>query len=183
MSRSTAAALLTALQADEVQPYFAFKLEFDNGTLRYWTGIGDRTIDSETYTGSGQIIGLTSVSEVVDLSAKNLTLTANGIDSSIVNLALTEPYQNRPASVYFGEQSISNAVKIFAGTIDTMTIVDEGDTSTISIVLESNLVRLQSSSSQRYTDENHQSRYDGDTFFSFVQDIQDRQIVWGRNNA
>lgn len=183
MSRSTAAALLTALQADEVQPYFAFKLEFDNGTLRYWTGVGDRTIDSETYTGSGQIIGLTGVSEVVDLSAKSLTLTANGIDSSIVNLALTEPYQNRPATVYFGEQSISDAVKVFAGTIDTMTIVDEGDTSTIAIVLESNLVRLQSSSSQRYTDENHQSRYDDDTFFSYVQDIQDRQIVWGRNNA
>lgn len=183
MSRSTAAALLTALQADEVRPYFAFKLEFDNGTLRYWTGIGDRTINSETYTGSGQVIGLTDVTEVVDLSAKNLTLTVNGVDSSLVNLALTEPYQNRPATVFFGEQSISAAVKVFAGTIDTMTIVDEGDVSTIGLVLESNLVRLQSTSSQRYTDENHQSRYDGDTFFSYVQDIQDRQITWGRNDA
>ncbi len=183
MSRSTASLLLTALQGSEVQPYFAFKLEFDNGTLRYWTGIGDRTVDSETYIGSGQVIGLSGVEEVVDLSAKKLTLTANGLDSSIVNLALTEPYQNRPASVYFGEQSISDAIKIFAGTIDQMTILDEGDTSTIQIVLESNLVRLQSSSSQRYTDENHQSRYDGDTFFSYVQDIQDRQIIWGRNNA
>jgi len=183
MSRSVVTALLNSLQSTEVRPFFAFKALFDNGNLRFWTGIGNRTINGEVYTGSGDVIGIGGIEEVVDLSARRMTITINGVDSAVTNLALTEPYQNRSAYVYLGEQSQSDVLQIFAGTVDTMAIMDQGDQSFIEIGLESNLIRLQQSSNWRYTDENHRSRYSGDTFFSYVQDIQDRVVVWGRENV
>ena len=66
---------------------------FDVGPLYLWTGIGDRTIGSNTYLGTGQMLTLGGMEEVSDLSAKAMSLTLEGVDSSIVSIALQEPYQ------------------------------------------------------------------------------------------
>ena len=97
MSRTINSGLLTALTGDLVEPYYAVELFFDNGTLRFWTGIGDRTIDSNTYTGTGSLLSVGPSEEVSDLSAKSMSLTLTGLDSSIISLALQEPYQRRQA--------------------------------------------------------------------------------------
>jgi hypothetical protein len=64
--------------------------------------------------------------------------------------------------------------------MNKMTIQDSGETSTIQMSVESNLLELERSSGWRYTEENHKSRYSGDTFFSYVQAIQDKTLTWGR---
>jgi hypothetical protein len=82
--------------------------------------------------------------------------------------------------MYLGEQSTSSVVEIFSGKMDKMSIVDEADSSTIALTVESKLIELERPSGWRYTDENHQSRYAGDTFFSYVQSLQDKTLVWGK---
>ena len=67
--------------------------------------------------------------------------------------------------------------------MNTMTIEDSGETSVISIAVESKLIRLEKASNRRYTEENHLSRHTGDTFFSYVTDLQDKDVVWGRERA
>jgi len=183
MSRLIPSNLLTALTQDVVQPYFAVELLFDTAPLRLWTGYGDRTINSLTFTGSGDLMGITGLDEVNDLSAKNATLTLTGIPSTLLSLALQEPYQRRKCNIYLGEQSVSDVVQVFSGMMNTMKIVDEAETSTIEMVVDSKMVELERASNWRYTDENHKSRYAGDTFFSYVQSIQDVQIAWGRKTA
>jgi hypothetical protein len=197
MTRAIPAALLTALNTDAIEPYFAIELMFDPrtttnvagdvqvvGPLRMWTGVGDRTITvqgaAQVFTGTGSLLSIGGLDEVNDLSAKSLTLSLSGISTDIVSLALQEPYQRRTCRLYFGEQSTTDIVEIFAGKMNTMSIVDEAESSTIALDVESNLIELERSSGWRYTEENHQSRYAGDTFFSFVQSIQDQQVAWGR---
>lgn len=183
MSRTINASLLTALTNDVVQPYYAVELFFDSGTLRFWTGIGDRTINSDTYTGTGSLLSVGSADEVNDLSAKSMALSLTGLDSSIVSLVLQEPYQRRQAKVYLGEQSVSNVVQIFSGQMNTMNVDDAADGATVTLTIESKLVELERAANWRYTDENHKSRYSGDTFFSYVQAIQDATIAWGRSTT
>lgn len=183
MSRTINASLLTALTGDLVEPYYAIELFFDSGTLRFWTGIGDKTINSNTYTGTGSLLNIGPAEEAVDLSAKAMSLTLTGLDSSIISLALQEPYQRRQAKVYLGEQSVSEVIQIFSGQMNTMNIDDSADGATIQLTIESKLVELERAANWRYTDENHQSRYSGDTFFSYVQAIQDVQVAWGRKSA
>jgi hypothetical protein len=61
-----------------------------------------------------------------------------------------------------------------------MQIEDSGETSTITLTIESKLVELNRARVRRYTHESHQSRHPNDTFFSFVADLQDKPVVWGR---
>ena len=196
MSRTVPAALLTALSQSEVQPFYAVEALFDDdddtrwdesgyageNAIRLWTGYGDKTIAANTYTGSGNVMAISGLEEVADLAAKNITITLNGVDSSLVSLALQEPYQRRLLRVYFGTDD-TTTVEIFSGFMNTMSIEDSGETSTITVTVESKLVALERASNRRYTQENHQARNAGDTFFSFVTELQDRDVVWGREKA
>lgn len=180
MTRSTPASLLTALSQPEVQPFYAVEMDFDSAPVRFWTGYGDRTVGGETYLGTGNLLSINGLEEVSDLSAKRITLQLSGVPASLVSLALQEPYQNRECKVYFGTTDTSTPIEVFSGLMDVMTIEDSGDTSTISLTVESKLVRLEKASNWRYTDGSQKSRYPSDTFFSYLADLQDRDIVWGR---
>ncbi len=78
MSRTINAGLLTALTGDLVEPYYAIELLFDNGPVRLWTGIGDRTVNSNTYTGTGALLSVGPADEVNDLSAKYYVCYTDG---------------------------------------------------------------------------------------------------------
>jgi len=95
-------------------------------------------------------------------------------------LALQEPYQRRACTIYFGTTDTTSAIEVFSGLMDVMTIEDGGETSNISLTVESKLIRLEKASNWRYTEGSHKSRYPSDTFFSYLADLQDRDIVWGR---
>jgi len=180
MSRTVPADLLTALSQPEVYPFYAVEFNFDTSPVRFWTGYGDRTIGGKTYTGTGDLMSISGLEEANDLSAKGASLQLSGVPNSLVALAIQEPYQRRSCIIYFGTTDTTAPIEVFSGLMDKMTIEDDGDTSTIQLAVESKLLRLNKSSNWRYTDANHQSRYSGDTFFSYLADLQDRDIVWGR---
>ena len=87
MSRTIDSGLLTALTGNSVEPYYAVELMFDSAPLRFWTGLGDRTIGGETYLGTGSLLNIAAAEEVGDLSAKAMVLTLTGLDRSIISLA------------------------------------------------------------------------------------------------
>ena len=180
MTRSTPASLLTALSQPEVQPFYAVDMNFTSAPVRFWTGYGDRTINGDTYLGSGNLLSITGLDEVNDLSAKSITLQLSGVPASLVSLALQEPYQNRECKVYFGTTDTTTPIEVFSGLMNVMTIEDSGETSVISLTVESKLIRLEKSSNWRYTEGSQKARYSSDTFFNYVSDLQDKTLVWGR---
>ena len=184
--RDLPASLLNALATDSIRPFYAIEFMFDTAPLRLWSGIGLKEINvqgaDQNFTGFGDLILIGNLDEVNDLSAKSLSISLSGLNSSVLSLALQEPYQRRICRLYFGEQSVPDVIQVFSGKMNRMTIQDEATSSQISMEVESNLVELGRSSNWRYTDENHKSRYSGDTFFSYVQTIQDQQVAWGRQS-
>ena len=184
MSRTVPAALLSALSGDEIEVFYAVDLAFDSGNLRLWTGYGDKTINSQTYTGTGNLLTIDGLEEASDLSARGTTLTLSGLDSTIVTYALTEEYQGRLVTIYWGVGN--ETVEVFSGYMDKMTIQDAGDNATISLSVESRLITLERANVRRYTSESHagvrtaKGLTGADTFFDWVTKLQDKQIVWGR---
>jgi len=73
------------------------------GTIFYATdrAVGTGTV-SRVYTGAGQLMSISGLTEVSDLSAQSATLTFSGIPSDVIGLALREPYQRRECKIYFG---------------------------------------------------------------------------------
>jgi hypothetical protein len=183
MSRTIPSALLAALSEPEVQPYHAIEFLFDSAPIRLWTGYGNKVIASNTYTGGGNLLSISGFEEVGDLSAKSLEISLSGMPPSLVTLALSEPYQRRECKVYFGTRDTALPIEVFSGAMNTMSIEDNGDSSKITLKVESKLIRLERASNRRYTEENHAARHSADTFFSYVTALQDKKVEWNGNAA
>lgn len=184
MSRGISASLLTALTQREISPYYAVKMDFDSDTLAIWTGIGTKTLNingtNVDFTGAQSLLSIGGVEEVADLSAKKVSLSLDGLDSNVLSIGLAEKYQRRPITIFFGEDSVSDYITTFRGKIDTIKFQDDGQVSSVELTAENDLIEVEKASRWRYTQESHKSRYSNDSFFSYVQAIQDVQIPWGR---
>ena len=88
-------------------------------------GTGTGTV-SKVYTGAGQLMGISGLTEVSDLSAQSATLTFIGIPSDIISMALQEPYQRRECKIYFGIAS-SDWILQFGSWDDTGVWVDTSE--------------------------------------------------------
>jgi len=183
MTRSIPAELLTALTQSECSPYYAFEGQFSSGTIRLWTGYGDRTIEGNTYLGAGQLLNISGLEEAADLSAKGASVTLSGLSAGIMSLALTEPYQGRRARILMGESSVASVVEVFSGLTDKMPIQQSPESVTVQLTVESKMVTLQRANVRRMTSANHQLRHAGDTFFDWTTKLADMEIVWGREVA
>lgn len=183
MTRSIPSELLTALTQPECSPYYAFEAQFDAGTVRLWTGIGDRTIGGETFVGAGHLLAISDLEEAADLSAKGASVTLSGLQAGIMSLALTEPYQGRRARIFLGEASVASVVEVFSGIMDKMPISQSPESVTVQLTVESKMVALQRANVRRMTSANHQLRHPGDTFFDWTTKLADMEIVWGREVA
>jgi hypothetical protein len=181
MSRDIATVVANALGDEVIKPFFAVDLLFDTGALRFWTGVGDKTINGENYIGAGAWLALSDIEETAEIAAAGATLTLSGIPSELLSLALTEPYQNRVCRIYFGlSGSEDDMVEVFTGTMDRMDIEEGPQTSTITLSVENRLLDLERPRIRRYTNSDQQSRFPGDRGLEFVETVQDREIFWGR---
>ena len=186
MPRTINSSIKTALLQDQVNLFYAVELDFYDGSgnvaypVRYWTGIGNITLNSNTYIGAGNLLSISGLEEVSDLKATGCTLQLMGVPTALVTAALSYEYHGRDATVYFGIKDNSNLTEIFSGSMDQLTIKDGAESSVIEVTLESKLIDLDRVRPFRYTEEVQQSLYSGDTFFSLVQDMQDKQVNWGK---
>ena len=185
MTRTVSSGFLSALDNPEIEVFYAVNLDFDSANLRFWTGLGSKTIGGETYTGTGNLLTIDGLEETSDLSARGTTLTLNGLDSTIISYALAEEYQGRSVTIYLGIGS--ETVEIFSGYMDQMQVADSGDTSTIKLTVESKLIVLERPVVRRYTEQSHQAVRQSknlsgdDSFFRWLTKLQDKQITWGRS--
>lgn len=183
MSRVVPSSILTALGQSNVELFYAIEFDFDSAPLRFWTGLGNKTINGNTYLGAGTLISISGLEEVADLSAKSVTVGLSGVPVEVVSLAMQEPYQYRKCRIYFGVVGSDDVVEVFSGITNQMTIEDSADSAVITVTGESKLIQLEKASNRRYTSESHKSRYPSDTFFDYVTAIQDAEILWGKTST
>ena len=184
MSRSLTTALSNALDDEVVYPFFAIDLYFQSETVYLWTGYGELVVGAKTYLGAGTLLNISSVEETTEIEAKGATITLSGIPSTILSLALDEPYQGRECRIYFGvTSSPSDYVEIFSGELDQMNIVEEAESCTISVTAENVLIKLERPVVRRFTDQDQKSRYPSDRGLEYIASLQDKEIFWGRKAA
>ena len=182
MSRNLTTALATAFASNSVRPAIFVSLEFASGSVYFWSGKGDKSYDSNTYTGLGDLTGLDMPEETSNGSTNGMSLSLSGIPSVNVSLALEE-YQNRPATVLLAALDSSDAIiadpyQIFAGLMDVISIQDDGESSSIVINLEGYAYGV-GPSLDRYTNEAQKRIYALDTGLRFIKSLSEKQIYWG----
>jgi hypothetical protein len=210
MSRDLSNNTIDNISQDVVYPFFATELRFDgDNTLRLWTGQGTLVLeDGTSWVGTGNLLNISAIEETSELAVKGATLTLSGVPSEVLSLALSEPYQGRVCNIYFGtfsqgsilqesssyillqdgsrinlETTDKDFSEIFSGYMDQMNIEESGETSTIQLLVENKLVDLERARVARFTSGYQKSIYAGDLGLDFVEDLQDKQIPWGRKSG
>jgi hypothetical protein len=208
MSRDLNLSTISDINKDTVYPFFAAELQFDgNNLLRMWTGQGTLVLENGTqWIGLGQLLSISAIEETAEMAVKGATLTLSGVPQSLLSLALSNPYQGRVCKIYFGTFTIgqllqqsssyillqdgsridlqsgaeSSFSEIFSGYMDQMNVEEGPESSTIELTVENKLIDLERARTSRFTNFYQKSVYPNDKGLEFVEDLQDRQIPWGR---
>lgn len=210
MSRDLSAEVIQGINEDEVRPFFAVELNFDGeDVLRMWTGQGTLVLqDGTEWVGLGTLLNISTIEETTEMSVKGASITLTGIPSEVLSLALSQPYQGRVCNIYFGVFSLGFTLQensafilledgskialqetqtgfnnIFSGYMDQMNIAESADTSTIEVLVENKLIDLERARVARFTSGYQKSIYPNDLGLDFVEDLQDRNISWGRKSG
>ena len=184
MSRGLSPSLLSKLSADNVDWCLLFKAEFDSGTVRMWTGLGEITYDGEIYLGGGNLLEWSGVGETMGTDAIGTTVTLSGIPSELLSIALQEDYQNRPAQVILAVlnedgQIEDDVIDAFSGRMDVMSGTDSGQTSAITVSLESDMNVFQIVDPRWYSPASQEKLFPGDRGFQYVASLMTLNIRWG----
>lgn len=184
MIRDVTAAAQSSIEASVVNWFLLFEAQFDSATLRFWTGIGELSYGGNTYTGAGTLIGFGSIKESVDLRNDATAIELQGLDSTLISLALQEDYQGRPIIVSLGtfdsdRNIVADPVPILNGLADQMVISEDGKTATIRMTVESEVARFDRRSLRRYTAAGLQAIHPDDKGLNLVDALIEKDIRWG----
>lgn len=177
-----------ALDDDLLTVFFAVELLFDSAPIRLWTGLGDATIDGNTYIGTGTLLDISAVEETSEIAVRGATITLSGMDSSVISLALQSPYQGRVCNIYFGVGDglvaggiYTSMTQIFSGYMDEMNIDEGPEFGTIELKVENKLIDLERARVRRYNSGYQKTKFPEDDGLNFVESLQDKNLPWGSN--
>lgn len=183
MARNLPTGYAALTEADVFYPVMLIELDWSSGAVRAWTGYGEISWGGNTYYGVGDFGSVSPIGESNNLGANGVTLTLSGVPSDAIAEALTNDSQGRSGKIWIASLNRAGTFQadpylIFDGLIDVTGIDDSGDTATISVSLEKELIdrRVQS---RRSTHEDQQIDYPGDLFFEYVAGLQNKVLAWG----
>lgn len=185
MSRTLSSGMLAVTTADIVRPIYLVRMVFDATDLNLWTGVGNLAYGGNTYTGLGDLLSISNITETSDIQATGITVSLGGIKESFLAITQSQEYQGRPLTVSLGAFDgsgglIVDPVIVFSGFMDTMIIAENAQYSTISVSVENKLISFERSKVRRYTAEDQKIDYPTDKGFEFVTAIAQKEIMWGR---
>lgn len=205
--RNISVDLINEYTAQSVRPAYLAELYFDSGTLRLWTGYGELNWMGNTFFGGGNLIGISPIEETQDIEAKGLVATLNGIPSNIIALTLLERARGRKFKLYLATVSstsriatedepgavlvedgngyiilennlITTPYRFFTGLMDVIEMTDNGETAFLRLSIENALIVGRRAKVRRYTKEDQKTYYPNDDGLNFINQLQDKELVW-----
>ena len=119
--RTTSAVFRAIARSSKLKVGVLIEANFSSGAVFLWNGYGDLVYDSSTYTGAGKLLDISAVQESIETRANGFTATLTGLDSSLLSIALSEPYTGRPfkAKVCFLAQDPDQETEIKIKVVST----------------------------------------------------------------
>lgn len=180
--RTLAAPALSALSQPSVPMASLIKMVFTGGTVCFNTTGWTLAWGGDSYLAVGQ---LGEIQEIDDSpgEVKGVSFSLSGVSSDAIALALVEPVQGKPLTIYTAifnpsTYQIADASIEWAGKIDVFSIDENGETCALRVTAEHSGIDLLRPDVVRYTDADQRRLFSGDLGFQYVIDQSDKQIVW-----
>ena len=199
MARSLVPNQVTELTADTLRPCYGVLIDLPNPvnagitTHAFWTGDYDvsRWMESENsyfdFIGAGNLLSVSEGSETSDLSANGLSISLMAT-TDIISVLRDKEYQGMPVRAFVGtvryvqnqRQIAPDFFKFFEGFADQLLFSMNENSVIVTLKAENKLVRLSKSSGRYYTQEDQIAEHPNDKGFEFMNNLQDREVLWGR---
>jgi hypothetical protein len=184
MSRTLSAGMLAAIAEGVVRPHMLVEADFPSGMTRFTTAPYSVTWDGNIYTGLGHLLSVDTIEEREQLSAYGVRLALSAVPSDLVATAMGEHYQGRSLAIYQAlfdddHQIIADPLLPWSGFMDVMTIELAERTATVTLTGVHRLHDMDRPRGGRYNDGDQQSRYAGDLYFQFLEELQNSDLMWG----
>jgi hypothetical protein len=180
MPRGLTADMLKETAKKVVRPAVFYQGEFVSGTVYLWSGVGAKVWNGHTWLGMGQLVGLSGVGETGGLNAEGVVCTLSGIPNDLLTKALSEIRHSKKCTLWFAYLDANDAIvtdpfQLFSGLADTAVIRRARKTSTIAITYENRAIDGRARV-RRYTNEDQQIDFPGDTGLKYMNDLQDKTL-------
>lgn len=188
MARDITALVLAEFKAKNLRPIFFFEAWFVNGPLRLTNRRGGMSWNGYSWGGptptGSAVLTFSAITETTEVKAVGVQIVASGIPASLLAQCLTEIRQGLPIRIWAGVLNAAGAViadpyRSFDGRLDQVTIDETGETATITIAAESRQIALMTPHDRRWTHEDQQIDFPGDTLFRFLPPLAQLNLVWG----
>lgn len=186
--RDIATDLLTAIESGQYRPIAFYEGQFRNtGTLaveymRLWTGYGDLSWDSHTWSGTG-IMSMEGIEETTDSRSVGFRVQLNGIQLDKLSIIFdADKSRYLPGTIWLGAMAADGSViadpyLMREGFLDTAGFSDSAGSLILYAAYEDQNAALLKAYDLRYTTQSQALFYPGDPGFDQVPTLQDIQIA------
>lgn len=153
--------------------------------VRFASTTVDLDWDGNTYMGAGSVSGLEPVREAIAPQALALNVKFSGIETAYLDAILDDDYQGQPARVYLAMFNpdtlaiLADPVLVGSYRMDEP-LVTVGRSAMIQLSLENRMADWDRPRLRRYNHADQIARHPGDLAFEFVEELQDKVIIWGQ---
>ena len=184
MARGLTTAVNNELATDKLNPVTLVYLNVSTG-LRFTDHYKDLTYDSNTYTASSLFLNASAVSESSEVEITNIQLRFSGADQTVISLFLNNNYMSKDVEVYKGflndsQSLIADPVTLFKGKIESFSVDEEIDNSTVTITATSHWSDFERVQGRKTNTNSQQIYFDADVGFDYASQAI-AELRWGRS--
>jgi hypothetical protein len=175
--------MLASLTSNRIVPGFLADIVFRSGEQHVWTGPCDLVWNGNAYRGVGVLGKIGGIVEGTTVSADGSSVSLSGIDPALLSESLSDVQLGAPATIWFALfdaalNVLGTPYPLFVGTVDQPVIQLGVEDLTITLKLENRLINLQRAGMRRYTAADQNLYYPDDTFFDWVDILNDQALKW-----
>lgn len=159
-------------------------IEHPDGTGYFWSGVGARTWDGQTWSGVGKLGGIGPVKHTSEIAVQDIVFTLTGVDSDIL-ADLSGDVRNLNGSVWLAcfhpddDSVIADPYQLIDSELDFQTYEVQADgTATIQITAHAGFYTLDKGTDEAWTKENQNLAYPTDTGMDMIASLQNQNLQW-----
>lgn len=188
MGRSLNATNVSHIDSGHTHPVLMGKFEFDTPVYAH-TGLGTINWGGNDYLGVGDLSGFSGTEESETIVPNAVRVQLNGLDAGLLADSLDSTTYGSRVTLYVGYRNddgslIADPWIFYKGLLENSNLV-RGSENSINLVVQHVLAVLKRSVGRKYTDEEQQKEYPGDTAFNKVQQMETvaKDLLWGRRDG
>lgn len=183
MANSFPTEFLLAMKNRNVPLVLFGEIDYESEIVRVHTGVGNIQFQGSLFTGVGDVIDISGMSDDGTTSAEGIEATLDGLNQSLVNKTLDEKVIGRDVKIWAAvmqpdAKSILTSALMFSGFVSTSALA-AGDDNAVRLGISSRFMRWASGLGDMFSDESQQSRHSGDKRFCKQAALATATIRWG----